>query len=109
MPGVSGRRARHGAELALRQPETWGEPDVRTATATARYGTAVAEGWDRMHPRLTHCTCWLEHDGELPIIEGTLVRLQVEHLPGDRDAKPVWLWASLTGADAAWIDRLWQC
>ena len=30
----------------------------------------------------------------LPVIEGTLIRLQVDHLPGDRDPKPVWLWWS---------------
>jgi hypothetical protein len=34
----------------------------------------------------------------LPVIEGTLIRLHVDHLPGDRDPKPVWLWCSATGA-----------
>ena len=61
-----------------------------------RYGTAVAAAWDRLHPRLTHRGAWLGHDGKLPIIEGTLIRLQVDHLPGDRDPKPVWLWSSRT-------------
>ena len=28
------------------------------------------------------------------MIDGTLIRLQVDHLPGDRDPKPVWLWCS---------------
>ena len=28
---------------------------------------------------------WLDDDGPLPVIEGTLIRLQVDHLPGDRD------------------------
>jgi hypothetical protein len=44
----------------------------------------------------------------LPIIEGTLIRLQVEHLPGDRDPKPVWLWTSVTDATAADVDRWWH-
>ena len=61
-----------------------------------------------MHPRLTHRGCWIDHTGELPIIEGTLIRLQVEHLPGDRNPKPVWLWTSTTGATAADVDRWWQ-
>jgi len=30
--------------------------------------------------------------------EGTLIRLRVEHLPGQRDPKPLWLWSSRTGA-----------
>ena len=69
---------------------------------------AVAAAWDRVHPRLTHRSAWLDHDGPLPVIEGTLIRLQVDHLPGDRDPKPVWLWCSATGAPPADVDRLWQ-
>ena len=41
-------------------------------------------------------------------MEGTLIRLQVEHLPGQREAKPVWLWTSATGADADQVTRCWQ-
>jgi hypothetical protein len=69
---------------------------------------AVAAAWDRVHPRLTHRSAWLDHDGPLPVIEGTLIRLQVDHLPGDRDPKPVWLWSSATGATPQEVDRLWQ-
>jgi hypothetical protein len=79
-----------------------------TITETARYGTATASSWDRVHPRLTHRGCWLGHDGALPVIEGTLIRLQVDHLPRDRDPKPVWLWSSATGVTAADVDRRWQ-
>jgi hypothetical protein len=61
-----------------------------------------------VHPRLTRRACWIDHTGELPVIEGTLIRLQVEHLPGDRDPKPVWLWASTVGATTADVDRWWQ-
>jgi hypothetical protein len=107
-PGTGGRRPRHGDEFALARAQSWPEPGHTTVTETTRYGTATATSWDRLHPRLTHRTCWLDHDGQPPIIEGTLVRLVVEHLPGDRDPKPIWLWAAITGADAAWIDRLWQ-
>ena len=37
-----------------------------------------------------------------------MIRLTVDHLPGDRDPKPVWLWCSVTGADPGTVDRLWQ-
>jgi hypothetical protein len=50
----------------------------------------VTAAWDRVHPRLTHRAAWLDHDGPLPVIEGTLIRLTVDHLPGDRDPRPVW-------------------
>jgi hypothetical protein len=107
-PGVNGRPSRHGPELKLAGPATWPDPPVTTVAQTTRYGTAVAQSWDRLHPRLTSRAAWEGHDGELPVIEGTLIRLRVDHLPGDRDPKPVWLWWSRTGAAPADVDRLWQ-
>jgi hypothetical protein len=107
-PGTIGRPRKHGGEFALADPQTWPGPQVTTTTDTTRYGTAVAQAWDRLHPRLTHRAAWLDHHGELPIIEGTLIRLAVEHLPGDRDPKPLWLWWSRTDATAAEVDRCWQ-
>ncbi|MEU5431702.1 hypothetical protein AB0H73_39795, partial [Streptomyces olivoreticuli] len=32
---------------------------------------------DRLHPELQQRSAWIDHDGELPIIEGTLIRLKV--------------------------------
>jgi DDE superfamily endonuclease len=107
-PGTNGRPPRHGRQFALCDPAAWPEPAVTTTTETTRYGAAVARAWDRLHPRLTHRSAWLDHGGPLPVIEGTLIRLQVDHLPGDRDPKPVWLWWSRTGACPAGVDRCWQ-
>ena len=107
-PHATGRPRKHGGELALADPATWPVPQVATSTVTSRYGTTVAAAWDRVHPRLTHRSAWLDHDGPLPVIEGTLIRLQVDYLPGDRDPKPVWLWSSRAGAAPAEVDRLWQ-
>ncbi|GIF09309.1 hypothetical protein Asi03nite_68470 [Actinoplanes siamensis] len=70
---------------------------MTTVNETTSYGKAEARAWDRLHPRLTHRAAWLDHQGMLPIVEGTLIRLQVEHLPGDRDAQPMWLWWSPLG------------
>jgi hypothetical protein len=107
-PGATGRPPRHGPEIALNKSATWPAPRHTTNTPTTRYGTATATSWDRVHPRLTRRACWIDHAGELPIIEGTLIRLQVQHLPGDRDPKPVWLWTSITDATATDVDRWWQ-
>jgi hypothetical protein len=111
-PGPMGRPRRHGTAMTLADPHSWPEPTTRSMTDTARYGTAQATGWDRMHPRLEHRGGWATHAGPLPIVEGTLIRLAVDHLPGQREAKPVWLWSSHTGADtddlAAEIIRCWQ-
>jgi hypothetical protein len=107
-PHTTGRPRKHGGELALADPATWPDAQVTTSTPTTRYGVAVAACWDRVHPRLTHRAAWLDHDGPLPVIEGTLIRLHVDHLPGDRNPKPLWLWCSVTGIPPAEVDRCWQ-
>jgi hypothetical protein len=45
---------------------------------------------------------------DLPKRRHPPIRLQVEHLPGDRDPMPVRLWISITGAASAGVDRSWQ-
>ncbi|MFF3584966.1 NF041680 family putative transposase [Streptomyces mirabilis] len=106
--GVNGRAPKHGPEFRFTKPETWPEPAITTVTDTTNYGKAKAQAWDRVHPRLTHRSSWLDHEGELPLVEGTLVRLEVEHLSKERDAPPVWLWSSKTGATPDDVDRFWQ-
>jgi hypothetical protein len=105
---ATGRPPRHGPEFALSAPETWWTPAHTTATDTTRYGRAVATAWNGLYPRLTHRGVWADHPGELPIIAGTLLRLQVERLPGDHTPKPVWLWSSVTRATAADVNRWWR-
>lgn len=61
-----------------------------------------------MHQRLQKRGPWLDHEGEIPLIHGTLVRLKVEHPPGERDAEPLWPWSSATGVDAEHPDRTWR-
>jgi hypothetical protein len=107
-PGQRGRPPRHGAEFTFKDTRTWPEPAHTTTTDTSRYGTAVARCWDRLHPRLTHRGVWAEHDGPLPVIEGTVIQLRVDHLPGDGQPKPLWLWFSGTGISITMLDRLWQ-
>jgi hypothetical protein len=106
--GAVGRPAKHGPRFTLADPGTHPEPDVSTTSDTSRYGSAQACGWHRLHPRLTSRAAWQTHDGELPIIEGTLIRLSVDRLPGDRDPKPVWLWFSRPHTEPADVDRLWR-
>lgn len=104
-----GRPPRHGKEFSLARPVSWPDPSVVTVNDTTRYGKAEARAWDRLHLRLQQRSAWIDHDSELPVIEGTLIRLNVDHLPGDRDAPPVWLWSSATGATPGDVDFAWSC
>jgi len=104
-----GHPPKHGKEFSLARPESWPEPSVMTTNDTPRYGKAEARAWDRLHPKLQQRSAWIDHDGELPLVEGTLIRLNVDHLPGDRDAPPVWLWSSATDATPDDVDFVWSC
>jgi hypothetical protein len=90
-PGTNGRPIRHGAAFRLAGKQPWPAPAVTTATETTRYGTARAAAWGRLHQQLAARAGWEGFDGELPIVEGTLIRLHVDHLPGDRSPEPLWL------------------
>lgn len=70
LPGTNGRPPKHGPEIALNKPATWPTPQHTSSSETTRYDTAVATSWDRVHPRLTRRGCWIDHDGELTIVEG---------------------------------------
>ncbi|WP_030304406.1 transposase [Streptomyces katrae] len=107
-PHTMGRPPRHGGEFVFGQPDTWGTPDTHTVTDTRLYGTARARSWDRLHPKLTHRSSWAAADGTLPIVEGAVIRLDIDHLPSGATPKPVWLWWSGTDADHTDVDRLWQ-
>ncbi|GAA2604306.1 hypothetical protein GCM10010399_39050 [Dactylosporangium fulvum] len=109
-PGTLGRRRRHGGEFIFADPTSWGAPDVATVTETRLYGAAIARAWHQLHPRLTRRAAWADCP-DLPILPGTVIRLDVERLPSGATAKPVWLWYS-SGADhnpdPATVNLLWQ-
>jgi hypothetical protein len=108
LPGTNGRPLRHGAALKLADERSWPAPAAATVTQTSRYGTARAAAWGQTHQRLTCRAGWENHDGELPVIEGTLIRLAVDHLPGNRSPEPLWLWSSAAGTSAEQLDPAWQ-
>jgi hypothetical protein len=106
--GKPGRPPRHGPEFALARTTSQAAPEASTSTETSRYGTAHAHAWTRLHPKLARRDAWAEHDGPLPIVEGSIIRLQVHRLPGDRNPKPLWLWYSRPALNESTMDRLWR-
>ncbi|MFE6689446.1 transposase [Streptomyces sp. NPDC057743] len=105
-PGRATAEARQG--VPLRQARHLGRGRRGDRVGHDRYGTAQAMAWDRIHPRLITRSAWIDHDGELPVIEGTLIRLKVDHVPGGREPLPLWLWSSKTGLTSEDVDRRWQ-
>jgi hypothetical protein len=61
-----------------------------------------------LHPKPDRRGSWTDHQGELPLVEGALVHLAIEYLPGNRDPKPLWLWHSDPDATRHNVDRLWR-
>jgi hypothetical protein len=107
-PPQGGRPPKHGTEFRFAKPDTWGESEASTVQVTDRHGTARAMAWDRVHPRLSTRSAWIGRTSELPVIEGTLIHLQVDRLPGGHDPLPVWLWSSATSLSGGGVDLRWQ-
>ncbi len=98
--GTVGRPRRHGNRFGLTDPNTWPEPDEDSTTTDPRYGTVHVSAWHGLHPQLGRRGHWANHD-ELPIVRGTVIRVDVEHLPKptSRTKKTLWLWAAGPGFD----------
>jgi hypothetical protein len=62
MPGTSGRPPKHGGEFVFGDPTTWAVEQAVTTTDTRLYGTAIAQAWDRLHPRSTRRAAWTMKD-----------------------------------------------
>jgi hypothetical protein len=105
---TKGRGPRHGEVLRLADPATHTAPVQESTTHHDRFGRVRARCWGRLHPKLNHRGSWSVHEGELPIVEGTLIHLAVEYLPGNRNPRPMWLWHSVPDAGAHDVDRLWR-
>lgn len=103
-----GRKALHGKEFKLKEPETWGPAATSNTGESPRYGAVAHRSWDRLHPRLLRRGNWENYEGELPIIEGTVIRLDVDHLPGNSKPKPLWLWTNAYSLTTAQADKYWQ-
>lgn len=106
--GSVGRPPRHGRRFACVEPDTQGEPDATLTTTDSRYGRVEVAAWSGLHPKLAARGRWAGQDRP-PIVTGTVIRVQVEHLPKSVNAsgslKTLWLWWSGPGTpdlDVCW-------
>jgi hypothetical protein len=93
-----GRPRRHGERFALSEPATWPDADAELVTHDPRYGDVRVQAWGGLHPRLHGRGRWAGADAP-PIVRGTVIRVEVEHLPKPtaRAVKTLWLWWSGPG------------
>lgn len=105
-PGGAGRPRRHGDRRGCREPESWPTPDVELHTNDDRYGTVHVRAWHDLHPRLGCRGHWSDFD-QPPIVAGTIVRVDVQHLPKptSRTKKTLWLWVAGPEPD---LDVCWR-
>ncbi|HXL20356.1 MAG TPA: NF041680 family putative transposase [Streptosporangiaceae bacterium] len=106
-PGGRGRPRRHGPRFALADPRTWTEPDAQLRATDARYGNVTVQAWHGLHPKLSGRGRWSGPDAP-PIVPGTVIRVEVDHLPkaDTRAKKTLWLWWS--GPDTPDLDLCWR-
>jgi hypothetical protein len=77
---------------------------LRPRHATADDALTQGVAWDRIHSRLTTRSAWSDRTRELSCTEGTLIRVQVDRLPGGGDPLPLWPWSSATGLSGEDVD-----
>ena len=106
-PGTIGRPRRHGHRFSCANPATWPAPDTELHTEDRRYGTVHIQAWSGLHPKLAGRGRWTHHDAP-PIVTGTVIRVDVEHLPEPtaRTKKTLWLWAA--GPGPIDLDTCWR-
>jgi hypothetical protein len=104
--GKGGRPARHGARFRCADPTTWPAPDAHLACDDEVYSHVEVTAWHRLHPKQRT----YREGFHLAIVEGTVIRLAVSHLPGrgDRAPKTLWLWWHGPDPDVIDLDRIWR-
>jgi hypothetical protein len=102
-----GRPRRHGPRFVLSDDKTWTDPDAELTTDVRRYGNVTVSAWHNLHPKLHGRGRWRDCE-EPPIIRGSVIRVEVEHLPKPtgRIKKTLWLWWSGEGEPD--LDLCWR-
>lgn len=108
-PGAAGRPARHGPPFRLDGRQPWPAPQVSAVADTPRHGQLQVSAWRRLHQKLASRGRWERCDSAaLPVIEGTLIRLQPAGRKPASTPPPMWLWTSGPDATAADVAAAWQ-
>ena len=102
-----GRPPRHGRRFKCSDRRTWGKPDDGLVASDPRYGTVRVQAWDALHPKLTRRGHWSDHK-TIPIVRGSVIRVEVEHLPKPTSRTKKTLWLFWSGPGEPDLDRCWR-
>lgn len=105
--GTVGRPRRHGKRFSCATTSTQRTPYATLTTHDARYGTVKVQAWNNLHPKLSDRGYWQGRE-VLPIVKGTVIRVDVERLPkpSSKSNKTLWLWWSGEGQPN--LDVVWR-
>src|SRR5213078_4769927 len=106
--GRCGRPPRHGDRFELSNPAALPPADEHASAHNPRYGQVHVDAWHGLHQKLARQAGWADFTGVLPIVAGTLIRIQVQHLPGNRTPDDVWLWHHAPAGTVFDLDLLWK-
>lgn len=102
----TGRPRRHGAKFVCADPTTWPEPTDQWACDDPQYGRVQLQAWSGLHP-IPQQHAQRGTRGPRPLVRGTLLRLEVDHLPRPTKApEPLWFW--WTGPHPPDLAEVWQ-
>lgn len=89
---TTGRPRRHGAKFVCDDPTTWPEPTEQWSTDDPGYGRVQLQAWSELHS-VPQQHAGRGTRGPRPLVRGTLIRLQVDHLPRPtKMPEPLWFW-----------------
>jgi len=104
--GTGGRPRRHGAKMALPDPTTWPAPTAIHTRDDNQYGHIDVTAWSGLHPKQR---TYRDPDGQLTIVTGTVIRVQVSTLPGrSRQPTTLWLWWAGPANTPPDLDLCWR-
>jgi DDE superfamily endonuclease len=104
---TGGRPPRHGKRFKCSDRRTWRKPDDCLVASDSRYGTVRVQAWHGLHPRLWRRAHWADFDAP-PIVKGSVIRVEVEHLPKPTSRSKKTLWLFWSGPGEPDLDRCWR-
>ena len=105
----TGRPRRHGAKFVCDKPTTWPEPTDQWSSDDPRYGHVQVQAWSGLHaiPQRHGAKGTRTQPHARPLVRGTLIRLEVEHLPRPtKMPQPLWFWWE--GSTPPNLAEVWQ-